>query len=206
MAIPHYRGLPVRRSILKIRATFAASIAALLGVQVLLSFALGAVPGFFPNTQVPLADVGGIARVDDRIYIASSTTGRVLEYDPSGRLVKWKQMPQRPISLTADEDRLVVRYSGVERIVKTFEPASLWPKSALKVEHTWWGHPWLVLHEEGRVRRLSLQPWYLTALQAPWPAGLCVPPLILSFSLAGKAWDKLKTAAPMEERRDRRPA
>jgi hypothetical protein len=140
--------------------------------------------------QLPLSSVDGMRVVNDRVYIAASATGRVLEYDLEGHLVKWLQMPKRPISLTAQDDRLVVRYSVGERILETGLLEGLRPPSTVRLEHTWWGHPWMVIGEGQQQRSFSLQPWYLTLLQLPWPGGLYGPLFILALLWASIAWSK----------------
>jgi hypothetical protein len=148
----------------------------------LVTFMLGAFPLMFPNIRLPLGRIGGIAMTGDTVIVASRTSGRILRYSSGGNLITWDQMPARPITLSVRDGRLLVSYSGTEHELlrrgsqHVFAPA---PTEAVQ-EQTWWGHPVLRMRKSNGWVQGSLQPWYFTLVQSPYP-GLLYGPLLIAI-------------------------
>jgi hypothetical protein len=157
----------------------------------LLSLALGALPTLFPNDiLLPIGRIRGVEAVDDTLFVASGTSGRVMKYDLPRHTVTWDQMPKRPIEIAARDGSLVLSYSGEERLVLESRLGER-RRPTTKVECTWWGHPFVLLSSNNTTQRVELQPWYITVVQTPWPGLIYVPALILSLVFAHSRWKAL---------------
>jgi hypothetical protein len=127
----------------------------------------GAFPHWFAGQRLPLQEVRGVVPGEEVVFIGSSSAGRVCKFDLNGELVDWHQLRGRPISLSRRDDALVIGGRPIED--PAFHPGD--PARAVQatVEHTWWGHPILVIHRPEGTERRELQPWYFTLVQTPWP-------------------------------------
>jgi hypothetical protein len=152
-----------------------------LSVAVIL---VGAFPHWFEGRRLPLHNIRGVVPGEDTVFICSSTAGRVYKFDLNGGLVDWYQFPGRPMSISRQDDRVVAGYGGGRPIEDpAFHPGDPARAAPAAVEHTWWGHPILVVSRPEGTVRVELQPWYLTLVQSPWP-GLVWFPLLIVFGLA----------------------
>jgi hypothetical protein len=152
-----------------LRIIHGVAIALALGMLALALPAMlfGAFPHWFSDRRLPLQEVRGVVPGEDAVFIGSSSAGRVCKFDLNGEQVDWHQFPFRPITLSRRDAVLIVRGQPIED--PAFRPGDPARAVSAEVEHTWWGHPILVVRRPGATERRELQPWYFTLVQTPWP-------------------------------------
>jgi hypothetical protein len=169
--------------ILQCIATGLALVTGSLSVAVIL---VGAFPHWFEGRRLPLHNIRGVVPGQDEVFICSSTAGRVYKFDLNGGLVEWYQGSGRPMSISRRDDAIVV--SGRRPIEEAaFHPGDPARAALAAVEHTWWGHPILVVSRPEGTVRVELQPWYFTLVQTPWPGLVWWALLVVFAMVAGLA-------------------
>ncbi len=129
-----------------------------------------------------LGAVNGVVVSDDAVFVAASHN-RVYKFALDGTIIDWVGIDGGPIRITRSGESIVVEYSGNQWALEDpgFQPRDPIGFTA-SVESTWYGHPLLVVDRSKGKRTVSMQPWYMTLLQVPYPGGACVY-VGLAFSL-----------------------
>lgn len=131
-------------------------------------------PHWFSRQRLPLQVVHGVITSADKVFVADGYAGRVYKFDFNGDLLRWLDWPGRPIWIRSAGASIIVHYSGRDTPLE--DPAfKIWDPHGVtaSMERTWCGHPVLVVRRpDGTTTRRSLQPWYLTVVQSPYPADL----------------------------------
>lgn len=196
----HYRelllaNLTMRRTYLILRTFLICSIAIMLCLA-LLVLVLGAIPQWFARERLPLGSIRGTVFGNDAVYVASSTAGRIYKFSLNGDLLDWIDIHGRPIWITRQGNSIMVHYSGREWAIE--DPAFRVQGPITDegtIEHTWCGQPLLVANRLQSASKISLQPWYLTAVQSPWPGLLYGPLLIVMILVAFWAHKRIQTTS-----------
>jgi hypothetical protein len=175
--------------IIRCVAAFAAVLT--LGI-IVLSLPLGDVPQFFHGRRLPLGRVDGIVPGENVVFVASGSTGRIYKFDLNGNLLDWTDIQGRPIRIFRHGESMMVHYSGREWPLEgpEYDLGDRQRTPSVTLENTWWGDPVLLVSRNDETSRVSLQPWYLTALQYPWP-GWLYPVFLIVFCLVER-WANAK--------------
>lgn len=119
-----------------------------------------------------IGSIDGVVVSRDAVYIAEAHHGRVYKFDLDGNVVGWVDVHGQPIRITQEGRQVVVHYNRDERPINDPEFVVNDPGDVTAtVTRSWWGHPSLEVHDSSGVRISSMQPWYLTLVQSPFPGG-----------------------------------
>lgn len=178
----------------KVKLLYCLTFSLFLGNAMLATTAFLAVnvPVIFEQTRLPLGEIRGVLWIDSTIWIASADTGRLIQVDANSHLISWIQLPKRPIWLVHKDNNLIVQYTDQSLILDANIEGRLRSSSCAQIRHSIMGHPYLVIRKGERVQSIALQPWYLTAIQLPWPAGIYILLLIVSLAFLSILYERRK--------------
>jgi hypothetical protein len=143
---------------------------------------------WMPGVRTPLGQTAGIVTDNTFTYVASKRTGRIYKYSGDGNCVGWKSVEKRPISIAALGGKIVVAQGGdrIEINDAAFVSGHV-SDAAIQVQSSLLGHPYLQA-VDGSHR--PLQPWYLTAVQEPWPGFVWWPLMICAWYPIARACNR----------------
>ncbi|MFQ5503087.1 MAG: hypothetical protein ACE5EQ_12460 [Phycisphaerae bacterium] len=105
----------------------------------------------------------------DAVFLANDQR-RVYKFALDGTVIDWVSIGGTPLHITRSGDSIIVHQSTNEWAMedpgfRVRDPVGF----TATVERTWYGHPMLAVDRAGVKTRVSMQPWYMTLLQAPYP-------------------------------------
>jgi hypothetical protein len=135
---------------------------------------------------------GGIVRADDGFYIGSRYFGHIYKFDYNGRMIKVYEGFEIPFRIEGqrnepDLSAIVVHHDGREQILERVDDRRVIRDNVqVQIRYGWFEQPILLVRQGVRItKRASLQPWYVTAIQTPYPGVIWYVLTISSIALAG---------------------
>lgn len=149
----------------------------------LLSFLLFLPSIWLVNVRWGLGSTNGVVVGKDGVFVASGA--RVYKFGLDGEMIKWVITPGAPIHITSADEHVIVHHGGESSPIgeagfRVIDPGDM----TATVERSWWGHPMLKVRDGTGVRVSSMQPWYLTLVQTPYPGVAWMLPATLLAWLA----------------------
>lgn len=139
---------------------------------------------WFDSRRWAVGSVDGVIASDDAVFVAESNHGRVYKFALDGTVIGWVDINGKPIRITRSGESIIVHYNSREWALDdpafgVRDPGDV----TAAIERTLWGHPLLVVRRADGNTKASLQPWYLTIVQSPYPGGVW-PAAAIAFTLA----------------------
>lgn len=156
-------------------------VAIFSGISFVISIIGSESVGWSEGSRAPVFRVADVVAGDDAVFISLWYSSRVYKFDYTGRLLRQFAGEGGVIRLSSRGHLVVAREEDRE-----WELGRLTNESGVnaRVEHTWWGHPVLVVERAGSTRQVALQPVYITLFRSPYPGVLWFVVALISAAVA----------------------